>query len=58
MGFLHFLRGVSAIDVVGLREGHDDDAKNYRQTKMLLAGTPTSRASITSVAARTASAAR
>ena len=29
-----------AIDVVGLREGHDDEAKNYRQTKTLLARHP------------------
>jgi LacI family transcriptional regulator len=40
MGFLHFFEEFPAIDVVGLREGHDDEAKNYRQTKMLLARHP------------------
>lgn len=41
MGFLYLLQEqFSAIDVVGLREGHDDEAKNYRQTKMLLAQHP------------------
>ncbi|MBV4441745.1 substrate-binding domain-containing protein, partial [Clostridium tyrobutyricum] len=28
------------IEVVGLREGHDDEAKNYRQTKTLLGQHP------------------
>ncbi|MEN3382662.1 MAG: LacI family transcriptional regulator [Hyphomicrobiales bacterium] len=42
MGFLHFFEEMfPAIQVVGLREGHDDEAKNYRQTKMLLAQHPT-----------------
>src|SRR3954453_8918051 len=41
MGFLHFFEEMfPAIDVVGLREGHDDEAKNYRQTKTLLARHP------------------
>jgi LacI family transcriptional regulator len=36
-GFLHlFQEQFPAIDVVGLREGHDDEAKNYRQTQVLL----------------------
>jgi LacI family transcriptional regulator len=41
MGFLHFFEETfPAIDVVGLREGHDDEDKNYRQTRMLLARHP------------------
>ena len=41
MGFLHLFEELyPAIQVVGLREGHDDGAKNYRQTKMLLAQHP------------------
>jgi LacI family transcriptional regulator len=41
MGFLHlFDEMFPQIKVVGLREGHDDEAKNYRQTKMLLAQHP------------------
>lgn len=41
MGFLHLFQELfPAIEVVGLREGHDDEAKNYRQTKMLLAQHP------------------
>jgi LacI family transcriptional regulator len=38
MGFLHFFEEMfPKVEVVGLREGHDDAAKNYRQTKTLLA---------------------
>ncbi|MDO9413847.1 MAG: LacI family DNA-binding transcriptional regulator [Pseudolabrys sp.] len=41
MGFLHFFQQLyPEIQVVGLREGQDDEAKNYRQTKMLLAQHP------------------
>ncbi len=41
MGFLHLFQELyPAIEVVGLREGHDDEAKNYRQTKTLLARYP------------------
>lgn len=41
MGFLHLFEELfPAIEVVGLREGHDDEARNYRQTKMLLAQHP------------------
>src|SRR3954464_27251 len=41
MGFLHLFREMfPAIEVVGLREGHDDEGQNYRQTKMLLARHP------------------
>ncbi|MDQ8726872.1 LacI family DNA-binding transcriptional regulator [Bradyrhizobium sp. LHD-71] len=41
MGFLHFFEEMfPQIEVVGLREGHDDEAKNYRQTKTLLAQHP------------------
>ena len=41
MGFLHVFQELfPAIEVVGLREGHDDEAKNYRQTKSLLARHP------------------
>ncbi|CAO3438531.1 Transcriptional regulator, LacI/PurR family [Azospirillum doebereinerae] len=37
MGFLHHLtENAPAVEVVGLREGHDDDGKTYRQTRMLL----------------------
>jgi LacI family transcriptional regulator len=36
-GFLHlFQEQFPAIEVVGLREGHDDEAKNYQQTQVLL----------------------
>ena len=42
IGFLHFFEEMfPAIEVVGLREGHDEAAKNYRQTKTLLARHPT-----------------
>lgn len=41
MGFLHlFEEAFPAIKVVGLREGLDEDARNYRQTKTLLAMNP------------------
>jgi LacI family transcriptional regulator len=41
MGFLHLFREeFPDIEVVGLREGHDDEANNYRQTKLLLARHP------------------
>lgn len=41
MGFLHLFQEMfPEIEVVGLREGHDDEAKNYRQTKTLLAQHP------------------
>jgi LacI family transcriptional regulator len=41
MGFHHLFQEVAPeVDVVGLREGHDDDAKNYRQARMLLAQHP------------------
>ena len=41
MGFLHLFQELyPAIEVVGLREGHDEEAKNFRQTKMLLAQHP------------------
>lgn len=41
MGFLHLFQELfPAIEVVGLREGHDEEARNYRQTKMLLAQHP------------------
>jgi LacI family transcriptional regulator len=41
MGFLHlFAEMFPAVDVVGLREGHDDEGQNYRQTRMLLAQHP------------------
>ena len=40
MGFLHLCQELSSVEVLGLREGHDDPAKNYRQTKMLLAQHP------------------
>jgi LacI family transcriptional regulator len=41
MGFLHLFEEMfPAIEVVGLREGLDDEVKNYRQTKMLLARHP------------------
>jgi LacI family transcriptional regulator len=37
MGFLHILREeFPAVEVVGLREAHDDEGKSYRQTKTLL----------------------
>ncbi|WP_306222315.1 LacI family DNA-binding transcriptional regulator [Bosea beijingensis] len=41
MGFLHLFHELHpGIEVVGLREGHDEEARNYRQTKMLLAKHP------------------
>jgi LacI family transcriptional regulator len=41
MGFLHLFRDeFPEIEVVGLREGHDDAANNYRQTKQLLGQHP------------------
>jgi LacI family transcriptional regulator len=41
MGFLHFFEETFPhIEVVGLREGQDDEAKNYRQTKTLLGRHP------------------
>ena len=41
MGFLHLFEELyPGIEVVGLREGHDDEAKNYRQTKTLLGQHP------------------
>ena len=41
MGFLHLFEDLfSAIQVVGLRGGHDEEARNYRQTKTLLAQHP------------------
>ncbi|WP_248306907.1 LacI family DNA-binding transcriptional regulator [Bosea sp. AAP35] len=41
MGFLHLFQDLyPAIQVVGLREGHDEEARNYRQTKTLLAQHP------------------
>ncbi|MFD2263184.1 LacI family DNA-binding transcriptional regulator [Lacibacterium aquatile] len=41
MGFLRlFQEFFPQIEVVGLREGHDEEAKNYRQTKTLLAQHP------------------
>lgn len=36
-GFLHVIEEMfKSLDVVGLREGHDDTQKNYRQTRVLL----------------------
>ena len=41
MGFLHLFEELyPQAQVVGLREGHDDEAKNYRQTRMLLGQHP------------------
>jgi LacI family transcriptional regulator len=41
MGFLHlFTELFPAVEVLGLREGHDDEVENYRQTKTLLARHP------------------
>jgi LacI family transcriptional regulator len=41
MGFLHLFEELfPAIKVVGLREGHDDADRNYRQTRMLLGQHP------------------
>jgi LacI family transcriptional regulator len=38
MGFLHlFAETAPEVEVLGLREGHDDEALNYRQARMLLA---------------------
>lgn len=41
MGFLHVFEELfPSIKVVGLREGHDDADRNYRQTRMLLGQYP------------------
>ncbi|GHC75580.1 LacI family DNA-binding transcriptional regulator [Limoniibacter endophyticus] len=41
MGFLHIMQEMHPqIEVVGLREGHDDEAMNYRQMRMLLSQHP------------------
>jgi LacI family transcriptional regulator, galactose operon repressor len=41
MGFLHVFEELfPAIKVVGLREGHDDADRNYRQTRLLLGQHP------------------
>lgn len=41
MGFLHVLQESHPnIEVVGIREGHDDEALNYRQMRMLLSQHP------------------
>jgi LacI family transcriptional regulator len=41
MGFLHlFTELFPTVEVLGLREGHDDEAENYRQAKTLLARHP------------------
>ena len=41
MGFLHVFEELfPAVKVVGLREGHDDADRNYRQTRMLLGQHP------------------
>ena len=41
MGFLHlFKEDFPEIEVVGLREGHDEAVNNYRQTKQLLTQHP------------------
>lgn len=41
MGFLHlFTELFPGIEVLGLREGHDDEAENYRQAKTLLSRHP------------------
>jgi LacI family transcriptional regulator len=41
MGFLHlFTELFPTVEVLGLREGHDDEVENYRQTKTLLARHP------------------
>jgi LacI family transcriptional regulator len=57
MGFLHVLRESHPhIEVVGIREGQDDEAMNYRQMRMLLSQTWP--ASTTSVVAPAASARR
>jgi LacI family transcriptional regulator len=41
MGFQHLFQEMAPdVEVVGLREGHDDDALNYRQARMLLAQNP------------------
>jgi len=41
MGFLHLFQELHpTISVVGLREGHDEEARNYRQSKTLLAQYP------------------
>jgi LacI family transcriptional regulator len=37
MGFLHVMGEIApTLEVVGAREGHDDEARNYRQTRALL----------------------
>lgn len=41
MGFLHlFAEMAPGMQMVGLREGHDDEGMNHRQTRMLLAQHP------------------
>lgn len=41
MGFLSlFAECAPGVEVVGLREGHDDEAENYRQTRLLLTRHP------------------
>ncbi|OHV82682.1 LacI family DNA-binding transcriptional regulator [Rhizobium sp. LCM 4573] len=41
MGFLHVLKeSYPHIEVVGIREGHDDETMNYRQMRMLLSQHP------------------
>lgn len=41
LGFLNVLKEMApAIEVVGLREAHDDEAKSYRQTRTLLSHHP------------------
>lgn len=41
MGFLHVLKeSYPHIEVVGIREGHDDENMNYRQMRMLLSKHP------------------
>ncbi len=41
LGFLHYLNEAApAVEVVGLREAHDDEAKSYRQTRTLLSHHP------------------
>ncbi|AWK89739.1 LacI family DNA-binding transcriptional regulator [Azospirillum thermophilum] len=41
LGFLHYLNETSpAIEVLGLREAHDDEGESYRQTRALLSHHP------------------
>jgi LacI family transcriptional regulator len=41
MGFLHAMEEMApSMEVIGLREGHDDAERNYRQTRQLLAQHP------------------